>query len=141
MTYPPQQPPPVMPGQPAKRRAVRILAWVVAGIAAFSLGAVAKIAWRTFRPDSGVQACEQLRDNPVANSGKQFTEQRYRELRQKFAGSRDENLRIQGTKMVDLAWQIAPNPNNAAAYMGPLIQAASGVQSACADHGIVLPSS
>jgi len=92
------------------------------------------------KPDSGIQACEQLRDNPDATAGKNFTQQRYNELRQRFAGSRDAAIREHGVKMVDLAWKIGTG-GGAPESMTLLMGAATELRVACAAHGVVLPNS
>lgn len=147
MSYPPQQPPitPGYPPQPRKRRGWTIALCVLIGIAAFALGAAAKVVYRTYgpgaAPDSGVQACKQLRDTPINQKGKQpLTEKRYRDLRDKFQGSHDAAIRDNGTKLVDLAWQIGQDESKALVYMGPLMTAVTGLQTACANQGVTLPA-
>lgn len=61
-------------------------------------------------------------------------------MRQEFANSRDTEIRDNGTKMIDIAWQISNNKEAAISYMNPLMMAASGLQTACANHGVFLPT-
>jgi hypothetical protein len=91
------------------------------------------------KPDSGVKACEQLRDNPEATAGANFTQQRYKAMRQQFAGSGDTAIREHGVKMVDLAWKIGSG-GGAADSMTQLMGAATELRVACAARGVVLPS-
>lgn len=150
------------PQQPAMRPVSRwkiIVICIAVGLAAMMLGALAKIAYNritsTTRPavapaaldspspaaaDTGVTACESLRDTPVAQNKEPLTEQRYRELRTQFQDSQDTSIRDNGTKMIDIVWKIGPDQSKASAYMGPLMEAVTGLQAACASHGIVLPS-
>jgi hypothetical protein len=95
-----------------------------------------------FATDSGVRACEALRDQP---SGYQrpMTEAEYRALRKTFEDSRYGDIRDHGTRLVDVAWQVSRLPDGdqgtgALRYAGPLTEHASGLQSACADRGIIV---
>jgi hypothetical protein len=159
MSYPPQQPP-VMPGYTPppqgdwtptpKRSGIRPIAWAALAVAAVVLGTAGWFAYRTFAPagspgaapDSGIEACKAMRDTPVAENGKQkpLTEQRYREIRTMFEDSRDPDIRSNGTKLIDIAWQISQDESQAFAYLSPMMSALTGLQTACANHGIILPA-
>jgi len=141
----PAWPPPPAPTTPRQR--THPLAWAAAIIIGGSVGAAGFFAYRAFAPagfpgkpaDSGIEACEAMRDGPIGNQTP-LTEDRYRKTRALFAGSRDPDIRENGTKLIDIAWQAGQDESKALAYMGPLMDAASGLQTACADHGIILPN-
>jgi hypothetical protein len=158
MTQPPivpgQQPTLVVPTppQPRSRRRPPVAEILLGATIGATIGAAGFFAYRAWAPpgapgkapDSGIQACEDLRDGKAATSGsKTFTEQQYQEIRGKFAGSRDANLREQGTKLMDLVWQVSRLDDvqtQAWPYMPQLIERTAGLRSACADHGVILPT-
>jgi hypothetical protein len=152
MTYPPVAPgpstrapdqrPDLFPGAPW---VAAVLLGVVLGCAVFfSYRAWAPAGWPGKSADPGVTACEDLRDGKATtNGGKTFTEDQYREIRGKFAGSSDANLRAQGIALMDLVWQVSQldDPQTQAwPAMPQLMQRTAGVQAACAGHGVILPS-
>lgn len=153
--------PPIVPGQqptwtdpPPKKPPLRVhpLAYLAVIIVGAAVGAGAFFGYRDFAPagwpgiaiDSGVAACEDLRNGKAESNGsKTFTEQQYREIRDKFAGSDDVDLREQGTRLMDLVWQVSQLDDvqtQAWPYLPQLMERTAGVRSACADHGIILPS-
>lgn len=156
MTYPPQPPPghqyaaeqpehyPQEP-HPSRRLwpfaalAVALIAVGVAGYVAYDRGVILK--------DSGVKACEALRDgqtkfNGDAKNDDPMTEAQYRELRSVFEDSRHDDIKDHGTKLMDIVWQVSQLGDNpgmeALAYIGPLTTHMTGLQSACADQGIIV---
>jgi hypothetical protein len=162
MAYPPQPPHdpqiPVVPAgppaaftgygpqpQPPRRSLLPWLALAVALLVVAGAG-----GWflydRVIRTDSGVAACEALRDGDKAVDGddgdKTMTEAEYRELRGVFEDSRYEDIRDHGTKLIDLVWQLSKlgeEPGmEALAFMGPLTEHVTGLQSACADQGVIV---
>lgn len=154
MTYPPQPPEPqyglhefLPPGPaPKKRRTWPLIALPVALLVA---GAATYIAYDRgiILKDSGVKACEALRDgnktfNGAAQNDKPLTEAQYRELRGVFADSRHDDIRDHGTKLMDVVWQVSQLGDEpgmeALAYIGPLTTHMTGLQSACADQGIIV---
>ena len=99
--------------------------------------------------DSGIEACEGFRDGkktegaPVdAKAGERMTEAQYLELREFFQDSRHDDLRQAGTKLVDVMWQVmqlGTDPGiEALPLVGQMATAATNMQGACANHGIVI---
>lgn len=142
----PQSGPPARPETPLHRKAwpyalLAVMLLMIGGSAAFAYdrGLILK--------DSGVAACEAMRDGnkvPGAGEAKGFTEAEYREVRETFADSRYEDIREHGTKLMDVAWQVSQLGDGgevgmeAWVYMQPLTTHMSGLQSACADQGIII---
>ncbi|MGX6604852.1 hypothetical protein ACWKSP_22390 [Micromonosporaceae bacterium Da 78-11] len=103
---------------------------------------------RVIKTDSGIAACEAMAgDKQIAGGAKvgadeQLTESQYRQVRKVFEDSRHDDIRDHGTKLIDIVWQmtqLGKDPGMAAlAYVGPLTQQMTGLQSACADQGIII---
>jgi hypothetical protein len=159
---------PVVPGVPPPPRRRMSALWItllagaivlvgsgaaVAVSAATGVGPVAGI----FK-DSGIAACETIRDNAAAKkasaaaspSVKASTDQAaatatYLAWRKAFAGSRHEDLRVAGTEVMDLINQLSGSDDNdadlglALATAGQLIQKWSSLAGACANHGVTIP--
>ncbi len=110
--------------------------------------------------DSGIAACETIRDNAAAKkasasaapspSVKASTDQAaatatYLEWRKAFASSRHDDLRIAGTEVMDLINQLSDaddsdaNLGLALAMAGQLIQKWGALAGACANHGVTIP--
>ena len=96
--------------------------------------------------DSGVAACRAIAEGekPVP-SGAAMTQQDYRALRAVFADSRYPDIRDNGTKIVDIAWQVAALDKqgdtemiSALAYANSLTSAYAGLTGGCAEHGYTL---
>ncbi|MEU4472809.1 hypothetical protein [Micromonospora sp. NPDC023888] len=100
------------------------------------------------KEDSGVAACKAMaegRDPDGTSKGTgedELTEAEYRKTRKLFEDSRHEDIREHGTALVDLAWQISQLPDGqemgAIAFLGPVETATTGLQTACADQGVIL---
>ncbi|MEV4847454.1 hypothetical protein AB0K20_30095 [Micromonospora matsumotoense] len=105
------------------------------------------------REDSGVAACKamaagkKMDGSPKTTGGdsavdKKMTEAEYRKARAIFEESRYEKLREHGTAIVDVAWQMQGLGDDSGmaglAFMGPLGTHLSGLQSACADQGVIV---
>ncbi|MCU7726115.1 hypothetical protein ODJ79_20510 [Actinoplanes sp. KI2] len=105
--------------------------------------------------DSGIKACETLRDGTrsltgVARSTAKMTEPQYRQMRKVFEDSRYGDIRDHGTKLMDVIWAMSQatetgGGNDSAAvtgsalvYLPPLGEHLTGLQSACADQGIII---
>jgi hypothetical protein len=109
--------------------------------------------------DSGVQACEAMRagTSGIKTDGEKdepMTEAQYKQLREVFADSRHNDIQNHGTKLIDVIWQMtqamgpsSKDPSAAAdgeafgaalLYMQPLATHMTGLQSACADQGIIV---
>ena len=83
---------------------------------------------------------------------KPMTEAEYRELRGVFEDSRYNDIRDHGTKLMDVVWQMSQAIDQqggadaedgaslgaALAYMQPLMTHMTGLQSACADQGVIV---
>ncbi|WIM94179.1 hypothetical protein ACTOB_006181 [Actinoplanes oblitus] len=121
----------------------------LAAVAALSLMLLAGGGWllydRVLREDSGVTACRALADQEKNGGGTaddKLTKDEYLSMRQVFANSRYADLREHGTKLMDVLWQLTQwGPDNemvALTYLQPLTEHISGLQSACADHGVII---
>lgn len=126
--------------------------WVVLGLSVLLFitvsGGIAYNRGLIFK-DSGIKACEALRDGKSTFKGdpqKQtpMTEAQYRALRKVFEDSRYDDIRDHGTKLMDVVWQVSQltkddsSSMSLLAYLGPLTTQATGLQSACADQGIIV---
>jgi hypothetical protein len=138
--YDPSQPQP----QPPRRS---LLPWLALAVTLVVAGTGGWFIYdRVIRTDPGVAACEAMRDDekPVAgqDGDKTMTESEYRELREVFEDSRHEDIRDHGTKLIDLVWQMSKMGEEpgleALAYVGPLTEHMTGLQSACADQGVIV---
>jgi hypothetical protein len=98
--------------------------------------------------DSGVLACQELaeRDAPFYGTDV-MTPASYDRWRRGFDGSTDNNLRTVGTRLVDVAWQLAqtdPAKDDYRIFRSHLSEqlsvAYSQVISACADNGVIILS-
>ncbi len=96
--------------------------------------------------DSGVAACKAIAaDNKMAGDNKDdtFTEAEYRQIRKQFADSGDQAIRDNGTKIIDLAWQMQSMDDDdglaALPLIGELTSAYAGLTGGCAAHGITIP--
>jgi hypothetical protein len=121
----------------------------LAAVTALSLALLAGGGWllydRVLREDSGVAACKSLAAQEKNGSGgaadDKLTRDEYVRMRQVFADSRYADLREHGTKLMDVLWQVTKlGADNEAAlvYLQPLTEHVSGLQSACADHGVLV---
>lgn len=93
--------------------------------------------------DSGVDACEAMRAGTAtfptgADDDEPMTEAQYRQARQVFAGSRHDDIRDHGTKLLDIEWRISES-DDGKTYVQPLATQMLGLASACADQGVFLP--
>jgi hypothetical protein len=134
-------------GQPPQPPRRSLLPWLALAVALVVAGTGGWFLYdRVIRTDSGVAACEALRDGEKAVDGddgdKTMTEAEYRELRGVFEDSRHEDIRDHGTKLIDLVWQLSKMGDEpgleALAFMGPLTEHVTGLQSACADQGVIV---
>jgi hypothetical protein len=99
--------------------------------------------------DSGVAACQQIANGATPtgmDANAEFTAADYRKARQVFADSRYPAIRDNGTRLLDLAWQIGGAAKSsddlagALMFMNELSQAYTGLAGGCADHGITIPA-
>jgi hypothetical protein len=146
-TAPPQWPnPPATPPPASGRPPATWWAWAALGVSVLLLvGAGWRVYETQFKKDSGIAACEAFRDSgKVTNNanGGQFTEDQYLKLRKVFQDSRHDDIRIAGTRLMDVVWQVSklgPNPGlEALPYLNQIMSAATDMQGACANHGIVI---
>lgn len=143
----PQQPMghPAPPAVPKKRRPLLVAA--VAALAAVLVLAIGGyFVWENFvREDPGVAACRAMQSNGAtddASDGKKMTEAEYRKVRKQFEDSDIDKIREHGTALVDIVWQIDQMPEDekmgALAFLAPIGTHISGLQTACADAGVVV---
>jgi hypothetical protein len=128
---------------PSRRRLLVMTTAVLAVLVVLGGGA---FVYRTFiREDSGVAVCKDIRDgqvNPQPDADNaEMTQAEYRRIRAMFADSRHDDIRDHGTRLIDLVWQIQQLPKDdemaALGFIGPLTTHVAGLQSACAEQGIV----
>lgn len=134
-------------GQTAPRRP--LWPWFTA-VAVLSVVLFAGGGWllydRVIREDSGVAACKSIaaeeKNGASEAADEQLTRDEYVQMRKVFADSRYADLREHGTKLMDILWQVsqlgADNEAVALTYLQPLTEHVSGLQSACADHGVII---
>ncbi|ADL45372.1 hypothetical protein [Micromonospora aurantiaca (nom. illeg.)] len=69
-------------------------------------------------------------------------EAEYRQARSVFENSRHDDIRAHGMALMDLAWQMSQIPNGqemgALAFIGPMTTHISGLQTACANQGVIV---
>jgi hypothetical protein len=171
----PQQQPPVVSGPPAQHYGVgwqqqapelwqqsapppapakkARWPWLVLAAAVLVLGGGVYTAYdkNLIFKDSGIKACEGLRDGSKTVAGtdkasnQKMTEAQYRQARKVFEDSRYDDIRDHGTKLMDVVWQMSQTLDGkeedqmgALIYLQPLTQQMTGLQSACADQGIII---
>lgn len=161
---PPQAYPPPAPAPRGKRglsplRVVLLVLSVAvvlagAGIAAAAVSGKGPAAGLV--KDSGVKACEQIRDNaaaekaspapsPTASKNAAESLKAYQAFRKQLADSRYDDLRIAGTEVIDLIYQMSGSGNSdadagvALAAMGQLVQKWASFAGACQNHGVTIP--
>ncbi len=120
-----------------------------AGLCAAALVLLAGLGWVLYdgflRKDPGIAACESIRDGQVITAGRDndqtLSEEEYRAARAQFEQSDHERIREHGTQLMDVVWNLSNMPAgqemNTLGYVGPLTTHAQGLQSACADEGII----
>lgn len=94
--------------------------------------------------DTGVAACEAIHNGqaPVKAKGI-MSEADYRKARAVFADSRYPDIRNNGTRLMDLAWQaqgMGTNNLGVLAVIGAIGDAYSGLAGGCASVGYTIPS-
>jgi hypothetical protein len=157
MTYPPQQPyghsptpdpqawPPAQIPPSRKPR----WPWLVLAVAVLFLVSAGWFAYnRVIKKDSGIAACEamagnkQIVDGAKVGADEKLTEAQYRQVRKVFEDSRYDDIKDHGTKLIDVVWQVSQLGDTPGmevlAFVGPLTTEVSGLQSACADQGIII---
>lgn len=114
-----------------------------------ALGAGVLIGYKVLSPDTGVQACEAMRENAdKQQSGEDasMTASEYREIRKVFMSSNHEELRDAGTRFIDVSWQLAskgkqaPSEGAVLMYGAELISAYTDLVGACAAQGVEIPT-
>ncbi|MEV4808695.1 hypothetical protein [Micromonospora avicenniae] len=158
--YPPQQYQPAvggyMPPQPdqqppaasARQGRKPLVVGLAAGAAVLVLAVAGLAVYEGFiKEDSGVAACKAMRDGQKivgdddAGDDK-LTEAEYREVRGQFEDSRHDDIKEHGTALVDIAWQVSNLPKDqemgALAFLGPMGTHISGLQTACANQGVIV---
>ncbi|WP_148272183.1 hypothetical protein [Micromonospora maris] len=128
---------------------VRLIAAGAAVLSVLLIGVVGYAVWdRYVREDSGVAACKAMSEgrqpdgSEDAGEDAKLTEAQYREARKVFEDSRHEKIREHGTALMDIVWQVDQMNDDEAlgalAFMGPLGTHMTGLQTACADQGVIL---
>ncbi|MEU9508545.1 hypothetical protein AB0D32_19985 [Micromonospora sp. NPDC048170] len=145
---PPQQPVGFATAPAGKNRRTLIVAAAAAVGTLMMLTAAYAVYDGYIKEDSGVAACKAMRDGKTPSGGEdkgddaKITEAEYREAREVFEDSRHEKIREHGTALMDIAWQVNQLPKGeeigALAFMGPLGTHMSGLQTACADQGVIV---
>ncbi|MEU8285553.1 hypothetical protein AB0C01_14575 [Micromonospora sp. NPDC048905] len=121
----------------------------VAFVALLMLVAAGLTVYEGFlKEDSGLAACKRLAegkspDGSVKGSGDlKLTEAEYRQTREVFEDSRYEDIRKHGTTLIDIAWRISQLPKGQESDAFGLLTAAgtasTGLQTACADQGVLI---
>ncbi|MGW4157504.1 hypothetical protein ACWEDF_30595 [Micromonospora chersina] len=157
--YPPQQYQPDAAGQPQpagylttppiKRSRKPLIVALGAVLAVLLLTTAGFAVYEGFiKEDSGVAACKAMRDDTKvvaddeSGGDDKMTEAEYREVREMFEDSRHEKLREHGTALVDIVWQVSNLPEGeemgALAFIGPMGTHVAGLQTACADQGVIV---
>ncbi|MEU6202427.1 hypothetical protein ABZ814_02390 [Micromonospora musae] len=159
--HPPQQyqppaggylPPPVdqpPPAAPAGRSRKLLITGIVSLVAVLAVVTAGVAVYDTFiREDFGVAVCKAMRDgkdilgNEERGGDDEMTEAEYREARELFEDSRHEDIREHGTALMDIAWQVSNLPEDqgmgALAFLGAMGTHISGLQTACADQGVIV---
>lgn len=148
-------PPPVAPGRPPRSKAPMLIG-IAAAVLVLAIGAAIIVSATGIAPvgtplvgkDSGIAACESIgQDDKLAgtndNSDDKLTPEEYREVRALFSESKHEAIRTNGTKLVDIVWQIAQLPEDAGLaalpMLGTLTEAYAGLAGGCAEQGIIIP--
>lgn len=94
--------------------------------------------------DSGYAACKAIAsgDKPTAGS-KVWSQDDYRAARRVFIDSRYPDVRTNGVRLIDIAWQLQGLEEGetlgALAYIGAFTNAYTGLSGGCADLGFTLP--
>jgi hypothetical protein len=137
-----QPQPEAQPPSPSLRGPVLAFVAVAAVVMLAGVAAIGFAIYEVVQPDSGIAACEAIRDSESNQSDRdsKMTEEEYREVREQFADSAHADIREHGTKLMDVLWQVDQLPEGqemaALALIGPLAEHATGLQSACADQGV-----
>lgn len=148
------EPPPWATPQPGERGWSTIGTWLgvtlLAGLVLFLAGLfVQRQNWLPasvplIGKDTGVAACEAIHNGqaPVKAKGI-MSEADYRKARAVFADSRYPDIRNNGTRLMDLAWQaqgMGSNNLGVLAVIGAIGDAYSGLAGGCASVGYTIPS-
>ncbi|WP_204036387.1 hypothetical protein [Micromonospora qiuiae] len=134
---------------PAKPSRKPIIVAVLAAVAVLAVGAIGYAVWDGFiREDPGVAACKAMADGKQADGSAKtsdddkLTEAEYREVRKVFEDSRHDKIREHGTALMDIVWQVDQLPEDqefgALAFLAPMGTHISGLQTACADQGVIV---
>lgn len=97
--------------------------------------------------DSGYAMCVAIanQDNKTvsSNGDNEISEDEYQRTRKLFSESRYEAIRVNGTKFVDLVWQISGLSKESALaalpMVGQLTDSYAGLSGGCAEQGVTLP--
>lgn len=105
--------------------------------------------------DSGVAMCKAIAEKPqgesaaeAAGSDEAVEMERVRQFRALFAGSRYDDIRVNGVALMDLTAQFVQMSQGRAeadfgtslALVGPMMTANAGLAGGCREHGYEIPS-
>ncbi|MFB9449762.1 hypothetical protein Dvina_01445 [Dactylosporangium vinaceum] len=164
---PPVMPPPqVGPSRRKRRRGAGL--WIGVGVAVLLVlaggavvagGVTGKGPAASVFKDSGVAACEQIRDSaaaskaspepsPKATKSAAESLKAYQAFRKQFADSRYDDLRTAGTEVLDLIFQLSDSGKDSTSdgdaglafvAAGQLVQKWATLAGACGNHGVTIP--
>ncbi|MFC8848727.1 MULTISPECIES: hypothetical protein [unclassified Micromonospora] len=137
-----------LPAPPSRKP---YLVAALAAIGVIAVGTIGYVVWDGYiKEDSGLAVCKAIRDgknmdgtSKASDAGDdKLTEAEYREARALFEDSRHEDIREHGTALIDIVWQVSKLPDGegmgALAFVGPMGTHMSGLQTACADQGVII---
>ena len=144
---------------PPARKKSRTVPIVIAALAVLAIGAGAAIILSALNErgavqgavqlvagkDSGVEACEMIRDAQQNDDGQAdpWTAEEYQAFRGMFDDSKHEAIRRNGVQLADIGWQIQQLPEDAGLealpLLGSFMDAYAGLTGACMEQGVELP--
>lgn len=127
------------------QRPSRLVLWIGLSLVLALVVIVAILVLTFTGQDSGVAACQAIAggkaaDGSATTAGATMTEAEYRRVRGVFEDSAYPEIRDNGTKVIDLAWQLQQSPDSALLVASDLTRAYTGLAGACAEHGHVIPA-
>ncbi|MFI1194115.1 hypothetical protein ACH4T9_12770 [Micromonospora sp. NPDC020750] len=147
--YPPQ--PNGFTTTPPKPNRKPLIAAAAATVGVLALGTIGYVVWDGYiKEDSGVAVCKAIRDGKKMdgsakdsdNGDDKLTEKEYRAARALFEDSRHDDIRKHGTALIDVVWQMSKLPKGqemaGLAFIGPMGTHMAGLQTACADQGVIV---
>jgi hypothetical protein len=146
--------PPTSESYPTVDEPPRDRSWLAYAALAAAILVLAGGVWTAYDrglilKDAGIAACESLRDGKTVEGApidtkadNKMTEAQYLQLREVFRDSRHDDIEKAGTALIDVMWQVTQlgkDPGlEALPFLGQMMSALTGLQGACANHGIVV---